>query len=546
MGSLITFDALFVGGAVIFSVLLGVIVFLNDRHASINRAFLVYAFSISAWSIANYFTYQPFLSENATLWVIRVVMALATIQAAAFYCIARFQTLGENGWSKLKRKLFFGITALIICLTLSPFVFSSLAHDIYGVLSTPLKTNAGFGIILFAIFAGSTIFGGLLLLAKASFNHDGIKVKQARILLAGGALTYLPILLLNFIFPAFLQNARFVPIGVVLTIPFLLLTTYGIVRYHLFQINIAVTHVAILSLMVLVYTLLSVAGGNAQRLRLALLLGLLLTGIILVIGLYRDLAQTDRLRKIAKQFANLNEQANKLDRVKADFVSMTSHQLQSPLTIIQGHLSLLRAGMVDAASKSGKQSLDTIAKATERLIGLVGEILNLARVDSAKLTYHFVSTDLYELTKETIKQNEVRAKQKNIKIQLEGDSAKDYRLLIDPVKISEVIDNYVDNAIKYSRPYSSILVKIEQQQNSVRLSVKDGGIGMTKDELKNTFTKFYRSSSAQQIDKNGMGIGLYVVARIIETHKGAFGALSDGTGKGSTFYFKIPRIVAVR
>lgn len=247
------------------------------------------------------------------------------------------------------------------------------------------------------------------------------------------------------------------------------------------------------------------------------------------------------LEKISIELASANAGLKRLDQTKSEFISIASHQLRAPLTVIKGYLSLALEGTLGQIPKQAKESLGKAAFSTEQLVKLVNELLNLSRIESGKIQYNFAVNDLDKIITEVVDEFKSQAKDKGVILRLKLEKLPPF--MFDRDKMRELVINYVHNAVKYTLKgnidiQSEIVKKTTGQ--FVRFSVTDQGIGIDKEDVSRLFQKFTRTEQAKLSDPNGMGLGLYFVKRIAQDHGGNAWAESLGLGKGSTFIMEIP------
>lgn len=220
---------------------------------------------------------------------------------------------------------------------------------------------------------------------------------------------------------------------------------------------------------------------------------------------------------------------------KNDFMGVVSHELKTPLTSLSAYLQLLESRSKQIPDEIIQRALSQSVKQTKRMTDMIDGFLDLSRLESAKIHVNSSKFDIGVLI---------------------GDSREEalmlygtHKFIFDPVeshmvngdrgKLGQVISNLIGNAVKYSKPGSVILVSCIGAGEQVRVSVRDEGIGMRKEELPKIFGRFYRAEGNKLI--SGFGIGLYVCSEIIKLHGGEIWAESD-LGKGSLLTFALPRL----
>jgi PAS domain S-box-containing protein len=226
-----------------------------------------------------------------------------------------------------------------------------------------------------------------------------------------------------------------------------------------------------------------------------------------------------------------------LDKMKSEFLNMVSHELRTPLTPIQAYSELMMVRNVD--NEKVKKYADIINRETQRLGALIGDLLDLSRIDAGKgLSLALEPVDMNELMQtvyETFKNASARHK---IILTL---PEKSEIILVDKNKIIQVMTNLLSNALKYSPEGGEITIKTWFDDKMFYGSVKDQGLGIAEEDLGRIFDKFYRVESEKVKKIGGTGIGLPIVKYILELHNGNIRVISE-FNKGSEFVFNIPKV----
>lgn len=245
-----------------------------------------------------------------------------------------------------------------------------------------------------------------------------------------------------------------------------------------------------------------------------------------------------RINVATKELRSSNAQLKHLDEVKDEFMSMASHQLRTPLTSIKGYLSMVLEGDVGKVNTKQDTLLREAFNSSERMVGLVGDFLNVSRLQTGRFIIEKAPFDMRETVKQEVEDLELIAKSHGLRLRLKLDKGP-MIVVADQTKIRQVIMNFVDNAIYYSRPKSTIVINLERMKDDVALTVVDTGIGVPEEEQGKLFTKFFRAQNARKQRPDGTGVGLYLAHRVVSAHNGTI-IFSSKEGKGSTFGFRIP------
>jgi signal transduction histidine kinase len=218
---------------------------------------------------------------------------------------------------------------------------------------------------------------------------------------------------------------------------------------------------------------------------------------------------------------------------------MASHQLRTPLTTIKGYLSMMLEGDAGKLNQPQAEFTNYAFTASERMVNLISDLLNVSRLSAGRFLIQTKPTDMVEMVADEVRQLQSHATSKNISLTFERPDAQFPLVEIDENKTRQVIMNFIDNAIYYTKQ-GGVTVHLRQAEGErVRLEVTDTGIGVPREAHKKLFTKFYRAENAQTVRPDGTGLGLYLAKRVIEDQGGTI-IFNSSEGKGSTFGFELP------
>jgi len=232
-----------------------------------------------------------------------------------------------------------------------------------------------------------------------------------------------------------------------------------------------------------------------------------------------------------------------LDKAKSEFVSIASHQLRTPITVVKGYSSMLLEGTFGAIPEKAKGALEKIFESSNRLVMMITDFLTLSRIERGKMEYNFQKVNFREMVNnimDEFKAINIREK-KGLDLSLEIAEEKDWTLILDSDKIRQVIYNIIENAMKYTaKGFIKVSSYKTPDKSRAVLKVQDSGIGINKESLGKIFQKFTQANERIEINIRGVGLGLYLAQEIIKAHQGRIWAESEGQGKGSTFYIELP------
>ncbi len=247
----------------------------------------------------------------------------------------------------------------------------------------------------------------------------------------------------------------------------------------------------------------------------------------------------ERVEEQVKELKKAYKKLQRIDKAKTEFMSIVSHQLRTPLSIIKGHLSMVTEGVYEDNREKEREVLENVYEANERLIDLVNDVLNVSRIQAGRVEMHTEEKDLAEVVKNTIERIRPSVNGKNVDLVFEKPSEELSKIEIDVSKIENALLNLIDNALKYTKQ-GEVRLSLKEEESSLLVEIKDTGEGMSKEELEKLFETFSRGDAGKKHWIQGAGLGLYIARQFIEMHEGEVWAHSEGIKKGSQFYVRLP------
>ncbi|MFC1655579.1 ATP-binding protein, partial [Patescibacteria group bacterium] len=232
-----------------------------------------------------------------------------------------------------------------------------------------------------------------------------------------------------------------------------------------------------------------------------------------------------------------------VEQMKSEFVSIASHQLRTPLTVMGWELEMMGKGFFGKFTEKQLVEFKKLDKSHKHMLELVNDLLDASRIDAGRLELKFENIQLDDIIKEAANNVSGLAKKKKIKLTSPRLSKKSPFVNVDSSKISEVIQNLIENAVKYTPDGGKVDVsyKPDKDKKSVVFCVTDNGIGIPLKDQKRMFTKFFRADNAVRAKKTGTGLGLYIAKTIVENSSGGIW-FETKEGKGTRFYIRLPII----
>lgn len=253
-------------------------------------------------------------------------------------------------------------------------------------------------------------------------------------------------------------------------------------------------------------------------------------------GKYTIDPKTNRYKEAADLNNTLVQAANdiqKADKAKRDLISNVSHDLRTPLTMIGGYGEM----MIDLPEEKTDENIQVIVDETKRLNALVNDLLDMSRLQDGRIVLHKEVFDISALLKTQLQKYDVYRMQEGYTI--ESELLDTIYVNADKIRIEQVINNFLNNAVNYGGEAKHIIVREIKKENTVRIEVQDFGEGIDPEDLDNIWDRYYKVDKEHVRVANGSGIGLNIVKQLLELHGVPYGVKSS-KGKGSTFFFEMP------
>ncbi|MBW4061071.1 hypothetical protein HJC99_00660 [Candidatus Saccharibacteria bacterium] len=247
----------------------------------------------------------------------------------------------------------------------------------------------------------------------------------------------------------------------------------------------------------------------------------------------------DRVDHATSRLRVANRHLKELDKTKDEFISMASHQLRTPLTTIKGYLSMMTEGDAGKLTATQREFAGYAYDASERMVNLISDLLNVSRLEAGRFMIQTKPTDITAMVADEVRQLQQHADTKGLEMKFIPPPEIFPPIEIDENKTRQVIMNFIDNAIYYTRTGGSVTISLKRVGENARLEVTDTGIGVPTIAKKKLFSKFFRAENAQGMRPDGTGLGLYLARRVIADQNGTI-IFKSTEGEGSTFGFELP------
>jgi len=255
------------------------------------------------------------------------------------------------------------------------------------------------------------------------------------------------------------------------------------------------------------------------------------------LGLSPD--RKDEFGRLAASYRTMATQLSELERLRAEFVGVASHELKTPINVILGYLELLQEGIYGELSAKHREILDTLSKQAHTLTRLVKRLLDISRFEASGGKVDVRRVDLQKLLTTLESSFSVLALQREISFSVNHSDDLPGSVMWDEDRINEVLGNLISNAFKFTPRRGKVAITVVPDGERVRITVKDSGAGISEDQLPHIFDKFFQADNQAQAATKGTGLGLAIAKEIVEAHGGRI-SVESRVGVGTTFVVDLP------
>lgn len=516
---------------------LGFSIYHKDRKSYTNLAFFVFSVVTVFWSATNYMN-SNVVDPAQAIWWFRTSIFFAVWHAFSF--LSLFFVFPE---SKVKMPKLYpfvvGWTIVVSGLTLTPLVFEGIEQIAGSSRVQTVVNGPAVGVFALTVLA-YVVWAIVILLKKYRSTQDRMK-SALKVISFGTLVTFLSLLVFNLLLPTFFGLSDFIVFAPVFFLPFIGSVAYAIIRHGLFNIKIIFTQIFMFLLwcFVLIRTLLY-RDLEDLVIGVGLLIVLFIAGVFLIKSVQKEVSQREQLEKISKDLQQANVKLHELDNMKTEFLSLASHQLRSPLTAIKGYSSMALEGTFGRPTKKMTDAFSKIFESSQRLTRIINDLLDVSKIEQGGLKYEMRTMSVSSLVQSVVDELQLAAKEKGLKLVFNAPASHKFAVKGDNLKLRQVIQNLVDNAIKYTeKGQIEVSVEFTNKKEKILLSITDTGMGISEETLGKLFQKFSRGEAGKS-NTSGSGLGLYLAQQIVKAHAGRLWAESPGLGKGSTFFVELP------
>ena len=520
-------------------------IYFKNPKDKVVSAFLLLIFNSTAWTLSM-FLYRAAYYKNELFFFSNILYFTALLLPLSFLNLVR--KLGPEHKERINR-IFYSFLFLTSLYSLFSFGFfekfnliSEVFRDLDNSEPVIIFNKLAFLSYSFLIMAPFSI--GFWHIYHLYLNAKKEKKRILYFFIGVGILIPASISMLSNLILPYFQIVSLNWLGQLSAVVAPLVVLYGIYKYKIFNFELFVAEIliVILEIQALIYLLQSES-------IFSLIASLLSAMLIFIIGswLLKNIKKEHKINKKLEQkileLEKLNTHVKDLNRKKSEFLSIATHQLRAPLTVVKGQLSMLLEGSYGQMNDKMQDAVKKIYDSVDRMSITVSDFLNVSRIEQGRMRYNFKNIKLNELLSSIYEELQDLAKKKGLEFTLDicpELKNTETQVFADYDKLRHVIFNITENAIKYTK---SGFVKISYCSRAgkyAHIEIKDSGVGISKDEIKDLFSKFVRAKNVYGVNVIGSGLGLYIAREIMHAHNGRIWAKSKGLGKGASFFVELP------
>lgn len=527
--------------SIIISVILTIYIYFVDRKDSKNKTFSLITLSSCIW-VTCLFLSDFIKSENgAFFWSQCAIIPPAFIPPLFVY----FSTV-------FPKKLFVFKSFYLFILFLPAVAISSLAFTRFNVISVnqlDWGTQVDSGSLYYALGAYYVVavIIAIYYLFQGYRKADMERYRSQVLYLTAGLMIAIIINVFINVVLVGLGNSKYSALGTASVLVFLGLTIFALVRKNLFNIKTLLINIAVVVAIgaVAIQSAMQIISSQNLIQTVIVCVTLLLViygGSLIIKSVKIEIAQREKLTILAKKLDDANVRLEELDEAKDNFLSMATHELNTPIAAINGYLSMIiDEKLTGEVNKETMGYLQQIFSSSKRLANLVKDLLNVSRIESNRVHIIYTQAQMEDVISHSIGEVAIKAKQVGHTLVFEPPAAKLPLTYLDVPRITEVIINIIGNAIKYTEPPGRIIVRAQADASKIVVSIQDNGRGIPPDKYNHIFEKFTQVNVLKD-EVKGTGLGMFISKNLIEMHKGQiwFKSSVDPQDHGTTFFFSIP------
>lgn len=527
-------------GSVLASLVLAIVILINSKRSKSSFYFFIMVAGITGWIVSNYLSNYAGDYSLALLYN-KLIFITTSIFAWSFVIFSQYFP------SDKKIKIKYLLIPTLLCI-----IALAISSSQYLVKSIIIKESVSEIVFGWGIYYYLAFFIGCLIFSFYKFVVDYIKSNDKNIKKTVQALfvvfgAYLLIsVITNLVLPVVLSNFNFTNLAPIYTILFIYAIAWVILKFRFLNVKVIATELFASFLAAIIFVEIF-QGVNLFDVIFRIIIFVitfvfavfLIRSVILEVKRREDMEiLNEKLHITTDKLQAANKELQRLDDAKSEFLSIASHQLRTPVTIIKGYASMIIEGSYGKVSKKIKSVMINVSLANDRLLNLIENLLDISRIEAGRLEFDLKPIVLADVVRPIVADFQQKAKDKGLKLEF-YENEKIPLVMADVKKISEVISNIIDNSVKYT-PRGEIIVSLHEEGTSGVFACQDTGLGIISKDLPRLFHKFVRGQDMMKVHTEGTGLGMYFARTVVENMGGRIWAESPGKNRGSKFSFSLP------
>jgi signal transduction histidine kinase len=520
--------------AIFAALSVALLVFLNDPRSRVAQFFLLFSSLFSVWTL---FDVELWATNDPAvvmfLWSMQILLEPLTFAVALLLFFVYLKQRMPSFWS----------VAVAISLLLPLVVFLPTTLNLEALYLSSCEAAEGllaqyYTYFVNLLFTIAIVILGVRVIPKIP---DQKRRKTARYFVFG-LVTFLLAFISSNVISSFTDDWTISQYGLFGMPFFASMIAYSIVQFKAFKIEIAAAQILVVTILALISSLLLVDDPQLSNLVVAAtFLFAMIVGFLLVKSIRNEFRQRLELEELTMELEKANVRLKALDKQKSEFVSIASHQLRSPLTSIRGYASMLVEGSFGPIPAEAKEPLVRIESSAKNMALAVEDYLNVSRIESGHMKYEVADFNLKNEIEGITDDIRPTALKQGLVLLFRTDITSKAIINADLGKTVQIAHNLINNSIKYTpKGTITVFMRDDVKNKTISIDVIDTGVGMSPETIDKLFQKFSRADDANDVNKSGSGLGLFVAKKMAEAMGGSITAHSEGKGRGSRFTLTLP------
>ncbi len=523
----------------VVSIIMGVFVLKTERKRLSIIFYSHISFSVSAWVIARAFLQlsDPFGAADTWAYLIFIPPVFIALFLVLF---SLYIGQEQRRMSFLEKIVLFGPWLVLLATALIPDLIVERVHKVGNV--NEIIYVKYFKLVYAPLISVYLISIFPILLSKYRKVNYLIRL-QLRYVILASFISIGVAVVSNIILPTF-GVTNIVWMGPLAAIVLVTLVGYALTRKKLWDFKLIFTELLVALILIIQFAEIFFASNDLPRAIFQSFAFIIMAtfSVFLVREIYREIEARDSVSELPRELSIVNGRLQEIDAEKSDFVSIATHQLRTPLTVVKGYSSMLLEGSFGPLEDENKREvIQKIYNASQRLVVMIEDFLDISRIEEGKMSYFFEKVNVSDFIEEVVDEQRKTIKEEVYKFT--STIEPNLHIIADKLKLRQVVTNLIDNAMKYSPKGTGISIDLKNEGSKIIVRIKDSGSGIAKDAMPTLFRKFSRGDAFSKLQTEGRGLGLYIAKQIMNAHGGKIWLESEGRDKGTTAVLEMRQFI---